>query len=732
MKAVLQEYGGSGPRVVDVPEPTLQPGGILVRTAVSLLSAGTERTMVELAGESLLGKARQRPDLVRRVVDKARRDGLAATLTAVRDRLDRPVPLGYSSAGTVLEAGTEAGDFRPGDRVACAGAGYASHAEVVAVPRNLAVRLPDGVGFEEAAFATVGAIALQGFRLSGATLGETVAVLGLGLVGQLAAQIARAGGCRVLGMDLDPERCRLAGELGLSAVPTAAELSERCRVVTQGRGADAVLVTAATESSEPVALAGEVARDRATVVVVGAVGMEVPRQPYYEKELSLRVSRSYGPGRYDPTYEERGVDYPPGYVRWTENRNLAAFVELLASGAVVVGPLVTHRYPIAEAERAYALLGKGAPEPSLGILLTYPEAAPAEGRADRATEPAAAVVSPPLPAAAVTRPAGPVRFGVLGAGQFASGVLLPALTKMKDVQLASVCTSSGASAHRAAKKFGFGRTTTREEEVLGDPDIEAVLIATRHHLHAPQVVAALRAGKHVFVEKPLCLTAEELAEIEGVYAGVNRDREEPLLLMVGYNRRFALLTRRLGEFLAPVEEPLVMHYRINAGYVPADHWIHDPRQGGGRLVGEVCHFVDLLSFLAGRPPARATARAAPNRGRYRDDNLVAILEFPDGSLGTITYVASGDRALAKERLEVHGGGRSAVLENFRRLDLFEDGRRSRHRERFTQDKGHAAELRAFVEAVRDGTAEPLPFADSVSTTRVTFELQRALGRRATS
>lgn len=709
MKAIVQSYQGGALAVTEVPAPALLPGGILVRNEISLVSAGTERSMVDLAQKSLVGKARARPDLVRKVFEKVRRDGVLAAFDTVRSRLDAPIPLGYSSAGTVIAVAEDVTSFRPGQRVACAGAGYANHAEVVFVPRHLAVALPDEVPFEAAAFTTVGAIALQGLRLARPELGETVVVIGLGLVGLLAAQLARAAGCRVLGMDTDPDRCRLAESLGVAgAVSGTEELMDLVRAETGGQGADKVLIAASTASSGPVSTAGEIARSQGIVVVVGAVGLELPRKPYYDKELIFRISCSYGPGRYDPAYEEAGHDYPFGFVRWTENRNMEAFVQQLAEGGVETGQLVTHRYEIDEAGRAYDLLtGKGT-EPCLGILLSYPGAADGEDPAlARRVE-----VQPRKPLE------GAVHLGVLGAGQFATGVLLPALANLQGVRLEGVCNATGIKAQHVARKFGFTFATTSEEELLTSPRIDSVVISTRHHLHAEQVLAALGAGKDVFVEKPLCLERAQLADIAEALAN---EASAPLL-MVGFNRRFAPMARRLKAFLEPIREPLVVSYRVNAGFIPGEHWTQDPAQGGGRILGEVCHFVDFLTFLTGQLPVDIRACSLPNGGRYHDDNLVVTLTYPDGSVGTVTYLANGDTALPKERCEVFGGGAAAVLDNFRSLELVREGRRQVEKARLQQDKGHRDQLAAWVRSLREGTPAPIAFAEIRGVHEATFEI----------
>jgi len=500
MKAIIQNYGDGKLEVLDVPAPALKPGGILVRNAFSLVSAGTEKLMVDLARKSLLGKAMARPDLVRQVIDKTLRDGIVTTAEAVFRKLDAPMPLGYSCSGTVIAVGEGVDDFQVGDMVACAGAGYANHADIVFIPKNLAVKVPEGVTPEEAAFTTLGAISLQGLRLAEVTLGETVAIIGLGLIGLLAAQQAKAAGCVVLGMDTDPGRCALAKSLGANdASTTTGDFRSLCSRVTENRGVDKVLVAAGSSSNEPVTLAGEIARFHGAVVVVGMVGLEIPRREYYEKELIFRISRSYGPGRYDPEYEEKGRDYPFGYVRWTENRNMQAFLRLLAAGKTTVKPLVTHRFPIADGHLAYELITGKTKEAFLGVLLTYPEST-----VDRMEELQCGTRS--LSGESAKRPvAGKLRIGMIGAGEFATSTLLPAMSGLEGLERIAVANATGASAQKVARKFGFRYATTDYQWLFIDDDIDAVVISTRHHLHGRQVLEALAAGKHVFVEKPLCV-----------------------------------------------------------------------------------------------------------------------------------------------------------------------------------------------------------------------------------
>jgi len=699
VKQVLQSLKSGETMVAEVPMPQARPGMVLVRTAASLVSAGTERMVVSFAEKNLLGKARSRPDLVRQVLDKARREGLLSTIEAAFNRLDQPMALGYASAGTIVALGEGVRGWGIGDRVACAGGGYAVHAEYAVVPVNLLARLPDGVDFEHAAFTTLGAIALHGFRLAEAQIGETVAVIGLGLLGLLTAQIARAAGCRVLGIDLVPERVALAHKLGLQAVPRP-EAEAATQGFSRGRGADVVLICADTPSNDPIVLTGALARDRARVVALGAVGLEMPRKVYYEKELSFLNSRSYGPGRYDPAYEEGGRDYPLGYVRWTEGRNLEAVVDLLAGGALEVGALITHRFSIHEAPKAYELILGKRQEPFLGVLLTYPD--------DHETPSDAAVTVTPLPQAApqvTSQAVDAVRLGVLGVGNFATAVMLPALQKVPGAEMVGVVSASGVSAAHAQRKFGFRYAAGDPQQVLSDPQVNVVAVLTRHHLHAPQVTAALRAGKHVFCEKPLALNAAQLQEIFETLAV-----HPAVRLMVGFNRRFAPLAQRMAAFFAGRQEPLAAHYRVNAGYLPPTHWLHDPEQGGGRIIGEGCHFVDFLTFLVGAPPVRVAAQALPDGGRYRQDNVVLTFTFPDGSLGTLTYLANGDKAFPKERVEAFAGGKVAVLDDFRSLEMVAEGRRQVVRARLRQDKGHRAEWLAFAQAVQTGSAPPIPYA----------------------
>jgi predicted dehydrogenase/threonine dehydrogenase-like Zn-dependent dehydrogenase len=727
MKQVLQHARTGEIVVEEVPAPQLLPGCVLVQVAASVVSAGTERASAEFARKSLLQKAHSRPDLVREVIQKVQRDGILSALQAVRSRLDQPQNPGYSSAGTVIAVGEGITDIQPGDRVACAGAGFAVHAEIACVPRLLVAKIParesisGDVPFDEAAFATLGAVALHGVRTAEAKLGDLVAVIGLGLLGQLTVQLLKAAGCRVLGMDIDPSRAELARQMGADATShSASAFKDICLESSRGVGVDSVLITAETASSEPVNLAGAIARDRAIVAAVGTVGMDIERKAYYEKELDFRVSRSYGPGRYDTAYEQKGRDYPIGYVRWTETRNLEAFVQLLAEGKINVGPLITHRFPVEHARGAYELIVGRSREPFLGVVIHY-------SGVFRTNDDSRTLVprheDTALVSGSTTASSRDVTVGLLGVGIFASGTLVPALKASSDTSLVAVCAATGSHAQYAAKKFGFRYCTTDETQVLQHENVNTVVIATRHYLHARQILAALAAGKQVFCEKPFCLSEDELRAIVRAYLGIAPPHRPAL--MVGFNRRFAPMIGQMKSFLMSTTEPLAMHYRINAGYLSPDHWVNDREQGGGRIFGEVCHFVDLLMFLANSPIAEVEARSLGNAGRYNCDNVFVSLRFANGSAGTIGYHANGDRTFSKERIEAFAGGSVAVLEDFRRLELVRNGHKRTIHSRWSQDKGHRAEWAAFVQSVQRCVA-PICFEDLVCSTLATLRIDQSV------
>jgi predicted dehydrogenase/threonine dehydrogenase-like Zn-dependent dehydrogenase len=711
VKQVSQSMKDGRIQVLDVPPPTLRPHGVLVRTAWSLLSAGTERAKVDLGQKSLVAKARSRPDQVAQVVAKVRRDGVLSTYRTVMARLEEQNALGYSSAGVVMDVGELAGGFRPGDRVACGGGDYASHAEFAYVPGTLCVPVPDGIGLDEAAFATVGAVALQGVRQSGATLGDRVAVIGLGLLGLMTVQLLRAAGCEVAGVDPAETRCTLAAGFGAASVTSdSGEAGARSLVAaTGGQGYDAVILTAATKDDGPIRLAGHIARDRGTVVVVGDVGMDIPRAPFYEKELTLKLSRSYGPGRYDPVYEELAIDYPPGYVRWTEQRNMAEFLRLIAERRIDMRALITHTFPVDRAPEAYDLLTDRAGG-AVGVLLEYPETAGVR------PEPARIVVSPPGEATVKARAIG---VSLLGAGNFATATLLPALAADHRFLPRGVYTTSGLSARDVAGRNNFAYAAGAPDEILADPDTVAVVIATRHASHAELAQKALRAGKTVFVEKPLAISEDELAAVAQTQA------ETQGRLLVGFNRRFAPHTRAMVEQLAKRSSPAAVLIRVNAGAIAPDHWIQRLEEGGGRIVGELCHFVDLAACLVGRAPVSVHALSAdPDKPAVLSDTLSVTLSFADGSLATILYAATGDTSYPKERVEVFCQGAVLVNDDFKRLTITRSGRTETKR-LSRADKGHAAEMRGFLDLVQ-GLSVPLTFAECVASTAATFKVVESL------
>jgi polar amino acid transport system substrate-binding protein len=702
MYAILVSRRTGEVELFDVPEPELRSQGILVRTHFSAISAGTERASMELSSKSLVSKAMSRPDLVRQVVDYARQNGVRAAYQKVTSKLDTLSTMGYSCAGEVIAVGAEAGEFRVGDRVACGGVGYANHCEVNYVPRNLAVHIPDNVETDAAALTTIGAIAMQGLRQANLAFGETVAIVGAGLLGALAIQMARAAGCRVVAIDLSPERVKQAEQFGahLALLANDPSLTEKVKAFSR-YGVDAAVITASSSSAEPLEMAAKLMRDRGRIVVVGAVGMGVSRENMYMKELSVSLSRSYGPGRYDSNYEEQGNDYPLGYVRWTERRNMEAFLDLLASGQIDVTPLLRQRYTVDHAANAYASLASGV----YTAIIEYPKT------------PAPNPAKPPA-AHRTQAPGEEVRIGCIGAGSFSTGVMFPAMRAVKGTRFEAVATASGVGAASAQKAFGFNRAET-PAEVLADPDLDAVFIFSRHDSHAGYVIRAIQSGKSVFVEKPLATTSEELTGIEDAVAA-RQAAGKPAFVMTGFNRRFAPFTEKVREFFSGRTEAMMLNIRINAGFIPKDHWVH---QHGGRIVGELCHFVDWARAVVGSPIIRVNAAMMPNGYRYCDDNLTTTLTFADGSLATIQYLANGDKAVAKESYEVFCGGGVARLDNFTSLELAHGGKVQKLKS--SSDKGHYREMELTVNAIRTGDQAPIPFEELVEITRATFLVQEA-------
>lgn len=714
VRRIVQSYDEGEIRTVDLPPPAIKDGQILVETRASLVSVGTERHMVELARKSILGKALERPDLVKKVVNKARTEGVQEAYRQAKGRLEEDVPLGYSSAGVVTEVGAGVDSISVGDRVACAGSGYAGHAEVIRVPEHLCVRLPSEISFEEGAFVALGGIALEALRLSEAQIGETVVVIGLGLLGQLTVQLLDGAGCRVYGVDLDAEKVEMAEEYGARAATTDYdELEGLVEESTGGRDADSVIIMASTPSNEPLEKAADLARERGKVVATGLVGLDVPRERFYEKELELAVSRAWGPGLYDEDYTERGIDYPYAYARWTAGRNMAAFLDQVKQGTVRLDHLVSHRFPFEEAEDAYDLILDGA-ESTIGVILEY-------ASMDREPEPKVDL-GPSKVSRVQSEGTG---ISLIGAGQFARGTLLPVLQEKKGMDFRGVATTSGTSGRDIGERYGFDFATTEVDDILDDDATDAVFILTRHGSHAELTIRALRAGKHVFVEKPLAVTPVQLQEVVKTWREA-QDAEGGPLLMVGFNRRFSPFARWIRSKFEGLGEPLTVQMTVNAGKPELDSWIYDPKDGGGRIVGELCHFIDLASYLSSARPERLTASSLEAARYHHTDNVTLILEMDDGSLATITYVASGDKAHPRERVEVYGGGRVGVIENFKKAYVVNDGRTRSKRNWLSVDRGHSNEVDAFLEAIQGGGSPPVPFESYVSTTRSTFAAERSV------
>ncbi len=702
MKQVAQSIRTGATTIRQLPDPVSSPGCVTVANVSSLISSGTERYVVELAKMSLLQKARQRPDHVRRVLQKLKQEGLVTTAQQVMAKLDEPMPLGYSSAGVVLECGRNVSEFKPGDRVAVA----APHAGVVVAGRNLCARIPDGVTFDQACYASVGAIALEGVRLAKVALGDRVLVIGLGLIGQIAVCLLKAQGCRVFGTDIDQSKIDLAKSLGADAVGLG---SPRDAVAgfADSVGVDAVLITAATASNEPIEFAADACRTKGRIVLVGVAGLNVPRPPFFLKELEFTVSSSLGPGRGDPSYEEKGIDYPIGHARWTAQRNMQAVLETIAQGKLPVERLTSHRFPIDRAPEAYDIITSGR-EPVLGIVLSYPDPPPArrprqELKARRGTAQG---------------------FGIslVGAGNFARLVMMPALSRLKGFDLRGLCSAKGMNAVFSGEKLGFSFATTELAELLNDDRTGAVLIATRHDLHAEMVVAALRAGKHVFVEKPLCIKPDEL---NAITACVDELGPSCPMLMVGFNRRFARATQQLREHFQGVT-PLSVHFRFAPGPIPANAWPQDDDVGGGRIIGEACHAIDTCTALVGSPPVRVFAESVAKVGGVEttDDRAFITLRHDNGGISSISYQAGGDRAGPVERIEAFGGGRTGVVDGWDEIELWRDGHSTRAKG--GKDKGHEAELRRFFETCQSGGDWPIPWADLHGVTWASLAAVRSL------
>jgi predicted dehydrogenase/threonine dehydrogenase-like Zn-dependent dehydrogenase len=705
MKQIMQSLKTGATEVAEIPLPRVSRGSLLIQTSKTLISAGTERMLIEFGKAGWLEKVRQQPDKVRLVLDKINTDGLQPTIETVLNKLDQPLPLGYCNVGKVLLIGNDISGFKVGERVISNG----NHAEVVSVPVQLCAKVPDVVSDEEAAFTVLGAIALQGIRLVNPTLGETVVVIGLGLIGLITIQLLRANGCRVMGIDLDPEKLEMAKLFGAEVV----DLSQgqdpvaSAELFSRGRGVDAVLVTAATKSSEPLHQAALMCRKRARIVLIGVTGLKLSRDDFFKKELTFQVSASYGPGRYDPNYEEKGQDYPVGFVRWTAQRNFEAVLDMMASGALDVKPLISHRFDINNAEKAYELVSGSTA--SLGILLQYPGCEISESaKTLRLNESDAS-----LPRRASSDQECKVRLSFLGSGNYATAVLIPAF-KSAGALLQKVASSGGISGVHAARKYGFTETTTDSETLFTDANTDAVIVTTRHDSHAKFVLQGLDQGKHLFVEKPLCLTLVELSDIEAAYNGTS-------LLMVGFNRRFAPHIQKMKSLMKGVAGPKSMVITVNAGAIPPDHWTQDMELSGGRIIGEVCHFIDLLRFMVGVP---IVSYKKIEMDVATQDTATLVLGFADGSIGTVHYFANGSKSFPKEHLEIFASGGVLQLDNYRKLKGF-GWPGFNKMNLWRQDKGQFACAQAFLNAISKGENSPIPFEEILEVSRISIELANA-------
>ena len=705
MQQVVQNIRNGTTSLANVPMPNIAPGHVLIANQASLISAGTEKMIVDLTKKSLLGKARERPDHVKRVLQKVRNEGLLSTIDAVKKKLSAPMLMGYSSAGVVVACGSGVEHFKQGDRVASNG----PHADVVSVPQNLCASVPDSVGYDHAAFAVLGSIAIQGVRLAKVHLGETVLVVGLGLVGQLTVSLLHAAGVRVLGTDPDPAKCELATRMGATIAKPNLD-DQITQSLTGGLGCDAVIITASTKSNGPIEAAAQAVRQKGRIVLVGVVGLEIDRRPFYFKECEFVVSCSYGPGRYDPDYEDRGHDYPAAYVRWTEQRNIDAVLRLMGEGKLDVAPLISHRYQITEALDAYKLIDENT-EPYLGIVIEYPKISSA---AEVKLEQSVRLRPSDSDRPSKTR-SGPIKVGVIGAGNFARMTLIPAIKQVHSFQLKTICSARGLSGTFAGQESGFELSTTDEESIFKDSDIDAVFSITRHNDHFRHVLQAINSGKSIFVEKPLCLTTDELQQLDEAYVRAERGGS-PASVMVGFNRRFAPAAKQVKQLFVDCADPISVSFRFNAGEIPSDHWTQNETEGGGRIIGEACHAIDLATYLIGSPPVRVFAESVgrPTPGVISDDQCFITMRHANGGVSNIAYLASGDRGFPKERIEVFGAGRMGVIDDFRSVTT--SGSDRPKTQKLKTDKGHLAEVQAWAEHLLGRAPAPISWHDLRCTT----------------
>jgi len=740
MKQLIQNYKTGELQLIELPSPVIKKDFVLVRNVASLISVGTESYMIEMAKQSLLGKAKARPDLVKQVIAKLKAEGLIETYKTVMSRLDTPVPLGYSCSGIVMDVGEGVEEIKKGMLVACAGSGYASHAEIVCVPQNLCVKIPDNVDFECASFVALGGIALEAIRLANSTVGDKVAVIGLGLLGQITVQLLKSAGCHVFGMDISEEKVQMAIENGAET----GAVSGKEDVINSARnfapqGFDSVIIMAATKSNEPIELAAEIARERGKIVACGLISLEIPRKIFFEKELEFAVSRAWGAGIFDPAYIEKNIDYPYAYARWTARRNMEEFLWQVAKGNVNVKKLITHRFKIEDALKAYEMILKRK-EPYIGVILQYTEIRNEKLEIEKKIALKEEKIEETNYQLTIAHRQ--VCVGMIGAGLFATGTILPILKKMKDVRLKTVATATGIKGQHAARKFGFENFTTDYKEILNDKDIDLIFIMTRHNSHAKFVSEALKAGKHIFVEKPLCISEKQLNQIITTYSGIrnwriedrklkvengNKKLEIPVL-MVGFNRRFSPFSTWLKEKFKGINEPLSVHITCNAGYVLHNHWVHDPEVGGGRIIGELCHFVDLIQFFTDSLPERVYAEYLESNAYKMSDNVGVNIKMKDGSIGQILYVASGDKRYPREKVEVFGGGTVGIIDNFKKAFFTQRGRTKKKKYWLGIDRGHKKEMEILISSIKKGN-QPVSIEEYIYTTLATFSIEKSLRER---
>ena len=706
MKALLQNFKTGEMTIENVPSPALKKEGVLVKNISSLVSAGTEKAIIELAKMNLLEKAIARPDLVKKVLEKSGQDGLLATASIVKNLISAPLPLGYSSSGIIYKVGSQVGDLKPQQKVACAGIGYANHAEMIYVPRNLLVPVPDNLSYEEAAFVTIGSIALQGFRQSELLLGETVVVLGLGLVGNITAQLCQAAGCSVFGLDIDQSKVKLAKNIGINnSFLIANDIVQKIQKFTNNRGVDAVIITAATKSSDPVNLAPKLLRDRGKVVALGDIGHNIPRREYYEKEIDLRQSRSYGPGRYDIQYEEKGNDYPIGYVRWTENRNMEAFIKMVSERKIDVKSLISHRYKLDDAINGYELLAGSKKEKYNGIIINY--SLKKESQDEKIN-----IINKSFQKEKL------VKVGLLGAGQFAQGILLPALKSTQKVSFEGVATISGLTSLNVAKKYNAKFCTSNYKDLINNEKINLIFITTRHDTHAQFIEETLNAKKNCYVEKPIALNEKELNRVIKAY------KNNESILMVGFNRRFSPYSKKLRDYFSGSK--IVMNYRINAGFISKEKWQQSHEEGGGRIVGEICHFIDLLQFVCRSTPISVrTSVIDENSSDYDPDNLIVLVDFLNGSSASIIYTSSGTNKYSKERIEVFGDKKVGIIDSWQSLKIIGEGIKIKDKSLLSSEKGFKEEMQILLKGINNGFS-PIPFEEIISATRTTFAIQKSI------